>query len=253
MYERALAGKERALGADHPETLGTVGNLANVLMDQGKLDEAKAMYERALARYERALGADHPDTLAAVGNLALVLKKQGKLDEAKAMYERARGRSGRSARTTPTRWRPSTTWRSSSCSRASSTRRRRCTSGRSRARSGRSARTTPARWRPSQPGDRPRSAGQARRGRRCYERVLALRARAARTTPKRCARASARWRASDAVGTSRRRTWGRRSTTDALKGSDRQASTCRHPGHRSAARARGHSESRRVGQRNCAT
>ena len=60
MYERALAGKERTLGADHPDTLMTVNNLAIVLEQQGKLDEAKTMYERALAGKERAIGADHP-------------------------------------------------------------------------------------------------------------------------------------------------------------------------------------------------
>ena len=70
MHERVLAGKERTLGADHPDTLATVHSLATVLKQQGKLDEAKAMYERALAGQERTLGADHPDTLKTVGNLA---------------------------------------------------------------------------------------------------------------------------------------------------------------------------------------
>ena len=87
--ERAAAGFERTLGADHPSTLMTVGNLANVLTKQGNLDEANAMNERALAGFERTLGADHPHTLMTVNNLAVVLKDQGKLDEAKAMYERA--------------------------------------------------------------------------------------------------------------------------------------------------------------------
>ena len=73
MYERVLASDERTLGADHPDTLATVGNLAEVLRQQGKLDEAKAMYERALAGQERALGADHPDTLSTVNNLAFLL------------------------------------------------------------------------------------------------------------------------------------------------------------------------------------
>ena len=88
MNERALAGRERTLGADHPDTLMTVGNLAIVLAKQGKLDEAQAMFEREKAGKERALGADHPNTLDTVNNLANVLKEQGKLDEAKALHER---------------------------------------------------------------------------------------------------------------------------------------------------------------------
>ena len=89
MYERALAGYEKALGPDHPSTLNAVNNLGALLSDQGKLDEAKSMYERALVGKEKALGPDHTSTLATVGNLAILLQGQGILDKAKAMYERA--------------------------------------------------------------------------------------------------------------------------------------------------------------------
>ena len=47
MYERALAGSEKALGAEHTSTLTTVNNLGNLYRDQGKLAEAEAMYQRA--------------------------------------------------------------------------------------------------------------------------------------------------------------------------------------------------------------
>ncbi|KAJ9481399.1 hypothetical protein VN97_g12081 [Penicillium thymicola] len=47
MYQRALAGKEKALGPDHTSTLGTVNNLGTLYSDQGKLKEAEEMYERA--------------------------------------------------------------------------------------------------------------------------------------------------------------------------------------------------------------
>ena len=88
MYERALRVQEQELGADHPNTLTTVNNLATVLSDQGKLHEAQAMYERALRGYEKALGPDHPDTLMTLNNLATKLRDQEKLDEAQAMFER---------------------------------------------------------------------------------------------------------------------------------------------------------------------
>ncbi|KAI8272665.1 hypothetical protein K4K60_012077 [Colletotrichum sp. SAR11_57] len=48
MYERALQGKEKALGPDHTSTLNTVNNLGILYKDQGRLKEAEAMYERAL-------------------------------------------------------------------------------------------------------------------------------------------------------------------------------------------------------------
>ena len=89
MYERALAGKEKALGAEHPSTLSTVGNLGILYTNQGRLAEAEAMYERALAGKEKALGAEHASTLDTVNNLGLLYWNQGRLVEAEAMYDRA--------------------------------------------------------------------------------------------------------------------------------------------------------------------
>ena len=40
LYRRALAGREAHLGANHPETLGSMHNLAGLLWQQGKLAEA---------------------------------------------------------------------------------------------------------------------------------------------------------------------------------------------------------------------
>ena len=48
MYERALAGYEKALGPDHTSTLRTVHNLGILYADQGKLGEAERMHQRAL-------------------------------------------------------------------------------------------------------------------------------------------------------------------------------------------------------------
>ena len=40
LHRRALAGREAHLGANHPETLNSMNNLAELLRQQGKLDEA---------------------------------------------------------------------------------------------------------------------------------------------------------------------------------------------------------------------
>jgi len=61
---RRLAGTAAdLLGADHPNTLASRGNLALAYRDAGRLEEALALFERTLADFERRLGADHPDTL----------------------------------------------------------------------------------------------------------------------------------------------------------------------------------------------
>jgi tetratricopeptide (TPR) repeat protein len=89
MYERALQGKEKVLGAEHTSTLDTVHNLGVLYTDQGKLDEAEKMYKRALQGLEKALGAEHTSTLGTVNNLGILYRNQGKLSEAEEMYERA--------------------------------------------------------------------------------------------------------------------------------------------------------------------
>ena len=89
MYKRALAGREKALGAEHMSTLGTVDNLGSLYRDQGELDGAEKMYKRALAGKEKALGTEHISTLRTVDNLGILYRYQGKLDEAEKMYARA--------------------------------------------------------------------------------------------------------------------------------------------------------------------
>ncbi|GKZ63652.1 hypothetical protein AnigIFM49718_002793 [Aspergillus niger] len=89
MYQRTLAGYEKALGPDHTSTLNTVNNLANLYSDQSKLKEAEEMYNRALAGFEKALGPDHTSTLNTVNNLGVLYKRQDKLSTAEEMYKRA--------------------------------------------------------------------------------------------------------------------------------------------------------------------
>ena len=89
MYQRALTGKEKALGPDHTSTLDTVNNLGALYRDQGKLKEAESMYQRALTGKEKALGPDHTSTLDTVNNLGALYRDQGKLKEAESMYQRA--------------------------------------------------------------------------------------------------------------------------------------------------------------------
>ncbi|KAK4890549.1 hypothetical protein LTR49_028725, partial [Elasticomyces elasticus] len=100
MNRRALKGREKALGPEHPDTLKSVSkmatvllsqgnNLAQVLQCQGKYEAAEEMNRRALKGYEKALGPEHPHTLTSVSNLAQVLQCQGKYEAAEEMNRRA--------------------------------------------------------------------------------------------------------------------------------------------------------------------
>ena len=66
---------EKVLGKEHPDTLGSMNNLASVLSSQGKYKEAEEIHGQALALRETVLGKEHPDTLGSMNNLALVLKR----------------------------------------------------------------------------------------------------------------------------------------------------------------------------------
>ena len=87
LLSEVLEDRERTLGAEHPDTLVSVNNLALCLKAMGLLKDAEPLYRRALGllkdaeplfrraleAQERTLGAEHPDTLVSVNNLALCL------------------------------------------------------------------------------------------------------------------------------------------------------------------------------------
>jgi ATP/maltotriose-dependent transcriptional regulator MalT len=70
------------LGAEHPVTLTSAGNLATFHLEQGKYEEAEVMLREVLAVQKRVRGEEK--TLTAANNLALSLFRQGKHAEAEA-------------------------------------------------------------------------------------------------------------------------------------------------------------------------
>jgi tetratricopeptide (TPR) repeat protein len=87
--ERLVAARERVLGPDDPDTLGSRSNLAVAYQAAGRLDEAISLHEQTLAARERVLGPDHPDTLGSRDNLASAYQAAGRLDEAISLHEQA--------------------------------------------------------------------------------------------------------------------------------------------------------------------
>lgn len=70
MYQRALKGYENAPGPEHTSTLTTVGNLAALYTEQGKMHEAESMYRRALEVKEKTWGPEHTSTVYTVKKTA---------------------------------------------------------------------------------------------------------------------------------------------------------------------------------------
>jgi hypothetical protein len=62
LQEEAYSVSRRILGAEHPDTLGSMHNLACMLWEMGDHQEAISHWETALPGLEHVLGADHPTT-----------------------------------------------------------------------------------------------------------------------------------------------------------------------------------------------
>jgi serine/threonine protein kinase/tetratricopeptide (TPR) repeat protein len=85
---RALALRERELGARADETLDTRNSLAVALMALGQYDAAIPLLEQNVALRSESLGPDHPVTLLETSNLAEAYRDAGRLHEAVPLMER---------------------------------------------------------------------------------------------------------------------------------------------------------------------
>jgi tetratricopeptide (TPR) repeat protein len=91
MLKHVCELRRTLLGAEHPDTLTSMNNLAETLRAQGKLEGARKIQEQVLGIRRRVLGVEHPDTLTSMNNLALTLQDQGELKGARKIQEQVLG------------------------------------------------------------------------------------------------------------------------------------------------------------------
>ncbi len=85
LVERALALREHALGAEHPDTAASLNNLATLLQATNRLGEAEPLMRRALAiflAFQRDTGHVHPHRDAVTANYRGLLAAMGKSEAA---------------------------------------------------------------------------------------------------------------------------------------------------------------------------
>jgi len=85
LFERVMEICKTKLGADHPDTLSSMANLATTYRDQGRLKEAEKLEVQVIEISKTKLGADHPDTLSSMANLASTYWDQGRWEEAEKL------------------------------------------------------------------------------------------------------------------------------------------------------------------------
>jgi hypothetical protein len=85
--EQVLEACQRLLGAEHPDTLMAMNNLAWTVRAQGDLARAGELEQQVLEARRRLLGAEHPDTLTTMNNLAQTVRAQGDLAAARELQQ----------------------------------------------------------------------------------------------------------------------------------------------------------------------
>ena len=84
-----MAIHEKALGAEHPSTAASIGNLALLYEATGEYVKAEPLYRRALAIHEKAFGPEHLSTATSLNNLAEFYRGMGDYVKAEPLCQRA--------------------------------------------------------------------------------------------------------------------------------------------------------------------
>ena len=82
---------QKVLGAEHPQTLTSMGNMASTYHDQGRWNEAEQLEVKVMEMRKKLLGAEHPQTLTTMGNLASTYCNQGRWNEAEQLEVQVMG------------------------------------------------------------------------------------------------------------------------------------------------------------------
>ncbi|MEM8961848.1 MAG: serine/threonine-protein kinase [Acidobacteriota bacterium] len=88
LQRRAIAGAERVVGVDHPDTAFPLFNLAITLHRMGSLEEAEPIYQRTYDIWLDHYGAEHPITNRALTALAVAQRANGNYAEAEDTQRR---------------------------------------------------------------------------------------------------------------------------------------------------------------------
>jgi len=89
LVRRALEIRERALGAEHPDTAESLNNLANLLSEKGDYVHAEPLFLLALAIREKTVGAAHKDVAPLLNNLALIYQYRKDYEKAESFFRRS--------------------------------------------------------------------------------------------------------------------------------------------------------------------
>jgi tetratricopeptide (TPR) repeat protein len=79
--------QKATLGAEHPDTVASMGSLGALYTELGRYDEAETLFTDNLENQRRIFGDEHPKTLVARQRLAELQEERGNWDEAARLKE----------------------------------------------------------------------------------------------------------------------------------------------------------------------
>src|ERR1700678_156993 len=85
LFVQVMDMRKKLLGAEHPDTLTSMANLASTCWNQGRWNEAEQLEVQVMDMRKKLLGAEHPDTLTSMANLASTYQNQGRWNEAEQL------------------------------------------------------------------------------------------------------------------------------------------------------------------------
>jgi hypothetical protein len=85
LFVEVMETHKSVLGAEHPDTLTSMANLASTYVNQGRWKEAEELGVQVLETRKRVIGQEHPDTLNSMANLASTFWNQGRWKEAEEL------------------------------------------------------------------------------------------------------------------------------------------------------------------------
>ncbi len=88
-FREVMEFRTKVLGAEHSDTLKSIGKLALVYHAQSRFPEAKALGLRAMEAQRRILGEDDPETLSTMSHLAMTYSDLSQWKEAEDLELRA--------------------------------------------------------------------------------------------------------------------------------------------------------------------
>ncbi|KAI1680292.1 TPR-12 multi-domain protein [Pyrenophora tritici-repentis] len=85
LFVQVMETRKTKLGADHPDTLTSIANLASTYWNQGRWNDAEKLNVQVMETRKTKLGAGHPSTLNSMANLASTYRNQGRWDDAEKL------------------------------------------------------------------------------------------------------------------------------------------------------------------------